>query len=48
MARTERRLSVTDRTAGIFGSAQPALTAEQLREAAERHMADEAIERSRG
>jgi AbrB family looped-hinge helix DNA binding protein len=44
-ARLERRASVTDRTAGIFRSSQPALTAEQLREAAEQAIADEAIER---
>jgi AbrB family looped-hinge helix DNA binding protein len=46
--RLERRTSVTDRTAGIFRSAQPPRTAEQLREAAEVAMADEAIERGRG
>ena len=45
-ARLERRGSVTDRTAGLFRSTQLALSAEQLREAAEQAIADEVIERS--
>lgn len=38
--------SVTDRTAGIFRSAGPALTAEELREAAEWAIAYEVQRRS--
>ena len=46
VARLMRRESVTDRTAGIFRSARPALSAEQLREAAEQAIADEAVRQS--
>jgi antitoxin PrlF len=47
-ARLERRGSVTDRTAGLFRSTEPARSAEQLREAAEQAIADEVVERSGG
>ena len=47
-ARIERRGSVAERPAGLFRSAQPARSAEQLREAAELAIADEAVERSGG
>lgn len=39
--------SVVAATAGIFKSDQPAMTAEQLRAAAEEAIADEVVERSR-
>ena len=41
-----RAESVIARTAGIFAGSGPALSAEQLREAAETAMADEAASRS--
>ncbi len=37
--------SVVERTAGAFKARGPALTAERLRESAERAMAEEAVER---
>ena len=43
-----RAESVIDRTAGIFAGSGPALSAEQLREAAETGMAEEAAMRSAG
>ena len=36
---------VVERTAGAFKTRRPAVTAEQLRESAERAMAEEAVER---
>ena len=44
--RITRTGSVVERTAGAFRTRKPALTAEELREAAERAMAEEADERS--
>jgi len=44
--RLTRTGSVVERTAGAFRTRRPALTAEELREAAERAMAEEADERS--
>ena len=44
----EPRKSVVERTAGALKSQEPPLTAEELREAAERVIAEEAIERMRG
>jgi AbrB family looped-hinge helix DNA binding protein len=44
--RITRTGSVVERTAGAFRTRRPALTAEELREAAERAMAEEADERS--
>lgn len=38
--------SVVERTAGVFKSHKPALSAKQLREAAEQAFADEAVTRS--
>ena len=38
--------SVVERTAGAFKTRKPALPAEQLRESAERAMAEEAVERA--
>src|SRR3972149_12065148 len=38
--------SVVERTAGALKTRKPALTAEQLRESAERAMAEEAVERA--
>jgi len=43
--RLTRTGSVVERTAGAFRTRRPALTAEELREAAERAMAKEADER---
>jgi AbrB family looped-hinge helix DNA binding protein len=42
-----RAESVIDRTAGIFADSGPALSAEQLREAAETAIAEEGASRSR-
>ena len=47
-ARLTRRGSVADRTAGLFRTDQPPLSAEQLRAAAEQAIADEVVERSGG
>ena len=44
--RLTRTGSVVERTAGAFRTRRPALTAEELREAAERAMAEEADERA--
>ena len=43
--RLAARGSVAERTAGIFKTNKPPLTAEELREAAERAIADEAVSR---
>ncbi|MDO8691060.1 MAG: AbrB/MazE/SpoVT family DNA-binding domain-containing protein [Dehalococcoidia bacterium] len=43
-----RRGSVVTRTAGIFKTSQPPLTAEELREAAERVIAEDVTERMGG
>ena len=43
--RLTRTVSVVERTAGAFKSHKPPLTAEQLRESAERAMAEEAVHR---
>ncbi len=43
-----RRGSVVDRTAGIFKTSQPPLTAEELRESAERAIAEDVAERMGG
>jgi AbrB family looped-hinge helix DNA binding protein len=45
-ARLTRRGSVIERTAGILKSHRPPLSAEQLREAAEAAIAQEAVERA--
>ncbi|HYU17829.1 MAG TPA: AbrB/MazE/SpoVT family DNA-binding domain-containing protein [Chloroflexota bacterium] len=45
-ARLHRRGSVIEQTAGLFRTSQAPLTGEQLREAAERAIADEVVERS--
>ena len=47
-ARIERRGSVAEATAGIFRSSRPAMSAEQLREAAEQAIADQTRERNGG
>lgn len=47
VARVSAAGSVIARTAGMFKSSQPPLTAEELREAAEEAIAAEAVERSR-
>jgi len=44
--RLTRTGSVVERTAGAFRTRRPALTAEELRDAAERAMAEEAEERA--
>ena len=44
--RITRTGSVVERTAGAFRTRRPALTAEELREVAERAMAEEADERA--
>jgi AbrB family looped-hinge helix DNA binding protein len=44
--RLVRASSVVERTAGALKSRKPALTAEELREAAERAIAQEAVERT--
>lgn len=41
-----RKGSVVERTAGIFKGRGPVLTAEELREAAEKAIAEEAVERA--
>lgn len=46
--RLVRRGSVVAQTAGIFKTSQPPLTAEELREAAERAIAEDVIERMGG
>lgn len=46
--RLVRRGSVVAQTAGIFKTSQPPLTAEELREAAERAIAEDVIERMKG
>ena len=46
--RLARRNSVVERTAGAFRSQESPLTAEELREAAERAIADDVIERMGG
>jgi AbrB family looped-hinge helix DNA binding protein len=43
--RLTRTVSVVQRTAGALKSRKPPLTAEQLRESAERAMAEEAVQR---
>ena len=47
-ARLMRRGSVVERTAGILRSNRPPVSAEQLREAAEEAIAEEAVERAGG
>jgi len=42
-----RKRSVVNRTAGIFKTTRPALTAEKLREAAEQAIAEDVVERMR-
>lgn len=44
--RLSRAGSVVERTAGVFQSRKPALSATELRAAAEQAFADEAVERS--
>lgn len=46
--RLARKGSVVARTAGIFKTTQPPLTAEELREAAERAIAEDVVERLGG
>jgi hypothetical protein len=46
--RLARADSVVARSAGAFKSEEPPLTAEELREAAERAIAEEAVERMNG
>ena len=43
--RLARKGSVVERTAGMLKTAQPPLSAEELREVAEQAIADEAVER---
>jgi len=45
--RLARKGSIVARTAGIFKTTQPPLTAEKLREAAERAIAEDVVERMR-
>lgn len=46
--RLARKGSVVARTAGVFKTTQPHLTAEELREAAERAIAEDVVERMGG
>ena len=48
VVRLIRTTSVVQRTAGALKSHKPPLTAEELREAAERAIAQEAVERTEG